>query len=152
MPAAYIALITKITFHVICFPATAILLANATPSSKVLGSVNGVAASTASLSRAFGPTITGYLHSKGLYTGYSVLSWWACGLVCALGAIESFWMEETDSSKRDVEDDEKSRESSSIMARQSGGNEVSEEGRRLLSPTRSNADSDSDVDELSSRY
>lgn len=96
MAAAYVALISKITFHVMAFPATAILLANAAPSSKVLGSINGVAASTASLSRAFGPTITGLLHSKGLESGYSVISWWACGIVCVIGAIESFWMDESD--------------------------------------------------------
>lgn len=94
MPAVYVALISKITLHVIAFPATAILLANSAPTSKVLGSINGAAASTASLSRAFGPTITGLLHSRGLASGCSVLAWWACGFVCLVGAIESFWMEE----------------------------------------------------------
>lgn len=78
------------------FPTTAILLANAAPSSKVLGSINGVAASTASLSRAFGPTVTGLLHSKSLESGYSVIAWWACGIACVIGAIESFWMDESD--------------------------------------------------------
>lgn len=97
--AAYVALISKITFHVIAFPSTAILLANAAPSSTVLGCINGVAASIASLSRAFGPTVTGLLHSKGLESGYSVLAWWACGLVCVIGAVESFWMEETESER-----------------------------------------------------
>ena len=96
MAAAYVALISKITFHVMAFPTTAILLANAAPSSKVLGSINGVAASTASLSRAFGPTVTGLLHSKSLESGYSVVAWWACGIVCVIGAIESFWMDESD--------------------------------------------------------
>jgi len=100
MPAVYVALISKITFHVIAFPATAILLANAAPSSKVLGAINGAAASTASLSRAFGPTVTGLLHSKGLESGYSVLAWWACGLVCLMGAIQSFWMEEASEPER----------------------------------------------------
>ncbi|KAL1960813.1 hypothetical protein VTO42DRAFT_5796 [Malbranchea cinnamomea] len=92
--AVYASLICKITVHVIAFPASAMLLANAAPSTTVLGSINGVAASTASLSRAFGPTITGFLHSKGLEWGYSGLSWWACGIVCMIGAVESFWIEE----------------------------------------------------------
>lgn len=100
MPAVYLALISKITFHVIAFPATAILLANAAPTSKVLGSINGAAASTASLSRAFGPTVTGLLHSRGLESGYSVLAWWACGIVCVVGAIQSFWMEESPEPER----------------------------------------------------
>ncbi|KKZ64944.1 hypothetical protein EMCG_09178 [[Emmonsia] crescens] len=94
IPAVYAALIAKITLHVIAFPSTNILLANSAPSTTVLGSINGVAASTASLSRAFGPTVTGYLHSKGLEWGYSGLAWWACGIVCLLGAIESFWIGE----------------------------------------------------------
>lgn len=132
MPAAYIALISKITFHVIAFPSTAILLANAAPSSKVLGAINGAAASTASLSRAFGPTVTGFLHSKGLQSGYSVISWWACGLVCVLGAIESFWMEETDPKE--------SNGNESINRREGGAAHEHEEERGLLSPTRSSTD------------
>ncbi|KAL2372739.1 MFS multidrug transporter, variant 3 [Blastomyces gilchristii SLH14081] len=92
IPAVYAALIAKITLHVIAFPSTNILLANSAPCTTVLGSINGVAASTASLSRAFGPTVTGYLHSKGLAWGYSGLAWWACGIVCFVGAVESFWI------------------------------------------------------------
>ncbi|OJD18932.1 hypothetical protein AJ78_01044 [Emergomyces pasteurianus Ep9510] len=92
IPSVYAALIAKITLHVIAFPSTNILLANSAPSTTVLGSINGVAASTASLSRAFGPSVTGYLHSKGLEWGYSGLAWWACGIVCLFGAIESFWI------------------------------------------------------------
>ncbi|KAK2810047.1 hypothetical protein FQN50_003241 [Emmonsiellopsis sp. PD_5] len=95
-PAIYAVLIAKITLHVIAFPSVNILLANSAPSSMVLGSINGVAASTASLSRGFGPTVTGFLHSKGLSMGYSGLAWWACGVVCIFGAIESFSIEEDD--------------------------------------------------------
>lgn len=105
LPAAYIALICKITLHVIAFPSNAMLLANSAPSLTVLGSINGVAASTASLSRSLGPTITGYLHSKGLELNYSVLSWWACGVVCSIGALESFWVEKDDAAQ--PEDQEK---------------------------------------------
>ncbi|ODH46946.1 hypothetical protein GX48_06983 [Paracoccidioides brasiliensis] len=94
--AVYAALVAKITLHVIAFPSLNILLANSASSTMVLGSINGVAASTASLSRAFGPTVTGYLHSKGLAWGYSGLAWWACGIVSLLGAVESFWIEEDD--------------------------------------------------------
>lgn len=98
LPAAYLALICKITLHVITFPANAMLLANSAPSLTVLGSINGVAASTASLSRSFGPTVTGFLHSHGLKLGFSIFSWWACAIVCALGAIESFWISDEESS------------------------------------------------------
>jgi len=153
MPAVYVALISKITFHVIAFPATAILLANAAPTSKVLGSINGAAASTASLSRAFGPTVTGLLHSKGLESGHSVLAWWACGLVCLVGAIQSFWMEESSEPERfkdqpDVSEAETKREplADSLTPRQSFSS-VSEEEQRLLS-LRSSIDHDYDVSKL----
>lgn len=157
MSAAYVALISKITFHVITFPATAILLANAAPSSKVLGSINGAAASTASLSRAFGPTVTGFLHSKGLQSGYSVLAWWACALVCVVGAIESCWMEETDPKGFLGEKTGSSSESTTRRNRLRGASfstanntedAMAEEERRLLSPTRSSADEDFDIAEL----
>ncbi len=92
----YLALLIKITFHVIAFPSNAILLTNAAPSKSVLGTINGVAASTACLASAFGPTVTGFIHSAGLKFGCSGLAWWAGGLVCAIGALESFWMEEAD--------------------------------------------------------
>ncbi|KAL4909861.1 hypothetical protein BDW74DRAFT_44967 [Aspergillus multicolor] len=145
MIAAYVALICKITFHVIAFPSTAILLANAAPSSKVLGSINGAAASTASLSRAFGPSITGFLHSKGLDSGYSVISWWACGIVCMIGAIQSFWMEESEPQRLT---DEKKPEPDTSHARNvlrgsftaDKEDGTAEEVRRLLSSARTSVD------------
>ena len=92
----YFCLLAKITFHVIAFPSNAILLTNAAPSKTVLGTINGVAASAACLARAFGPTVTGVIHSAGLKFGFSGPAWWVGGVVCAIGALESFWMEEVD--------------------------------------------------------
>ncbi|EAS32306.3 MFS multidrug transporter [Coccidioides immitis RS] len=94
IPAVYMALISKITLHVIAFPSNSMLLADAAASKSVLGSINGVGASVASLSRCLGPTFTGFLHSRGLESGYSILSWWVCGAICLIGAIESFWIED----------------------------------------------------------
>ncbi|CAI7677431.1 unnamed protein product [Penicillium pancosmium] len=153
MPAVYVALISKITFHVITFPAINIILANAAPTSKVLGSINGAAASTASLSRAFGPTITGLLHSKGLESGHSVLAWWACGLVCLIGAFQSFWMEESSEPERfkdqpDVSEAEMKREAlSEPFTPRTSISTISEEEQRLLS-LRSSIDHDYDVSNL----
>jgi hypothetical protein len=146
MTVAYAALICKITFHVIAFPSTAILLANAAPSSKVLGSINGAAASTASLSRAFGPSITGFLHSKGLDSGYSVISWWACGIVCAIGAFQSFWIEESEP-QGDM-DEKTTGDNASAMGRNPVRGSFAadmedgspEEVRRLLSSARTSVD------------
>ena len=94
MPGVYFCLFWRITAQVLAYPSNAILLTNSAPSLLVLGTINGVAASTASLCRAFGPTVSGLIHSAGLRLGYTGLAWWASGLICVLGAIESMWMEE----------------------------------------------------------
>ncbi|KAI9825701.1 MAG: hypothetical protein M1832_001045 [Thelocarpon impressellum] len=94
MIGVYVILAVKITAQVLAYPANAILLTNSAPSMLVLGAINGIAASTASLCRAFGPTVSGLLYSVGLRLGYSGLAWWASGAVCILGAVESLWMED----------------------------------------------------------
>ncbi|KIW10539.1 hypothetical protein PV08_11503 [Exophiala spinifera] len=95
-PGIYLCLMTKMTFHAISFPSNAILLANAVPSKSVLGGINGSAASAACFARALGPIVTGSIHSAGLKAGFSGFAWWACALVCAIGALESFWMEDSE--------------------------------------------------------
>lgn len=85
----------RVTAQALTFPPNNIMLANSAPSKLVLGAINGVAGSTASLSRAFGPAITGFIHSKGLSIGVSGLSWWVTGLICMLGAAESMLMQES---------------------------------------------------------
>lgn len=91
------------------YPANAILLTNSAPSLLMLGTINGVAASTASLSRAFGPTVSGFLFSVGLRIGYSGLAWWCSAVIAALGAIISLRMTEK-GGRMDVSEDEKAEE------------------------------------------
>ncbi|EED22277.1 MFS multidrug transporter, putative [Talaromyces stipitatus ATCC 10500] len=118
-PAAYVALLSKITLHVICFPGISLLLANTIPSKNVMGTVNGLASSVASLSRALGPSITGLLHSQGLRSGYSIIAWWALGIVCVIGAIESLFMEETDQKQEhDIKTDTTSEQIPSVCQHQ----------------------------------
>ncbi|RWA10022.1 hypothetical protein EKO27_g5092 [Xylaria grammica] len=93
LPPAYrmvglaVVLAWKCTFQTIVYPSNAILTADNAPSRLALGTINGVAASTASLCRAFGPTISGILYSVGLKTGYSGLAWWSTALVAIGGAV-----------------------------------------------------------------
>jgi hypothetical protein len=96
MAGVYLCLMVKVTAQILAYPSNAILLTNSAPSLLVLGAINGVAASTASLCRAFGPTVSGLVQASGLRLGYSGLAWWASALVCILGAVESFWMTETE--------------------------------------------------------
>lgn len=94
LPGIFFCLLWRITAQVLAFPSNAILLTNSAPSLLVLGLINGVAASTASMSRALGPTLAGLVHACGLKMGYAGFAWWALGVVAALGALESLWMEE----------------------------------------------------------
>ena len=109
MPGVYICLLWKITAHVFAFPSNAMLIRNSAPSLLVLGVINGVGASTASLARALGPTVTGLIHSWGLDIGSNGVAWWACGIVCIIGALESLWIEEVEKpvAPPDMEDEER---------------------------------------------
>ena len=89
-------LLVRIAFAVLAYPCNAILLTNAAPSFLVLGTINGIAASTASICRAFGPTITGLIYTQGLDLGMVGLAWWANAGVCVLGGIQCLWIEEKD--------------------------------------------------------
>lgn len=94
MTGVGVCLLWRITSQILAFPSNAILLTNSAPSLLVLGVINGIAASTASMSRALGPTVSGFVHSWGLKMGCTGLVWWAAGLICILGAVESMWVDE----------------------------------------------------------
>lgn len=94
MAGIYVMIIWKCTFSTMAYPSNAILLTNSAPSLLSLGTINGVAASTASLCRAFGPTLSGFLYSLGLQTGVSGLAWWCSGAVTIIGAFCAFLITE----------------------------------------------------------
>lgn len=106
MPAVYALVIWKCTYATMAYPNNAILLANSAPNKQVLGTINGIAASTASLCRALGPTLSGILYAVGLRTGYSGLAWWFSGLVTIAGAYLSSQITEGESSPAVAEDEE----------------------------------------------
>jgi hypothetical protein len=112
MIGVYGVVIWKCTFATMAYPSNAILLTNSAPSLLMLGTINGVAASTASLSRAFGPTVSGFLFSAGLRLGYSGLAWWCSAVIAVAGALISLSMSEK-GGRMDI-DDEKSEEDPEI--------------------------------------
>lgn len=83
----YVLLVWKCTFANMAYPSNAILTANSAPSKHVLGNINGVAASTASLCRGFGPIVAGMLYAVGLQSGYSGLAWWCSAFVALVGGV-----------------------------------------------------------------
>ena len=92
MPALYIIVVWKVTAQSFAFPPLQILLANSAKSNKVLGTLNGTAASSASLCRAIGPTLSGFIQSAGLSVGSVGMPWWANCLVAIIGALLSLSM------------------------------------------------------------
>ncbi|PVH68384.1 MFS general substrate transporter [Cadophora sp. DSE1049] len=89
LTGVYALIVWKCTFATLAYPSNAILLTDSAPSLLILGTINGVAASAASLSRALAPTASGFLFSTGLGLGYSGLAWWCTAVIAVVGAIVS---------------------------------------------------------------
>ncbi|KAK3990092.1 major facilitator superfamily domain-containing protein [Cladorrhinum sp. PSN332] len=86
MISVYAIVVWKCTFSTLAYPSNAILLTNSAPTTLTLGTINGAAASTASLCRALGPIVSGFFYTMGMERGYSGLSFWTTCLVTILGA------------------------------------------------------------------
>jgi MFS family permease len=104
IPGLLVLLATKVTFQSLSYPSLAIILANSSPSKRVLGTLNGAAASSASVCRGFGPTISGAIDSLGGQLGMSGLAWWAIAGVALLGWAPGFML--TEPNKTNAEDEE----------------------------------------------
>jgi MFS family permease len=91
-PAIYVILVWKVTSQAFAFPSSSIMLANAAPSSKVLGTLNGTAGSAASGARAIGPTLAGLMQTAGLSINTLGLPWWINSCVAVIGAIVGMCM------------------------------------------------------------
>jgi hypothetical protein len=87
-------LVWKVIAQSLSYPSLAIMLANASPSIKVLGTLNGAAASSASMCRGFGPTVSGAMDTFGTRLGISGLAWWTCAIIAAIGWIPGCLMVE----------------------------------------------------------
>lgn len=73
---------------IIIYPCLLIALKNATPSSLVLGKVNGLAMSACSGARTIAPPLTGIIYS----TGGSAAAWWSIAAVAILGSVQLCWI------------------------------------------------------------
>ena len=100
----YATLVIRILFGCLSYPCNMILLTNSAPSLLVLGTINGIAASVASLARSFGPTISGMLYSYGLDIGYVGLAWWINAGICIIGAVQALWILDPSKEMNTLED------------------------------------------------
>lgn len=106
IPGLVFLLIGKVTFQSLSYPSLAIILANSSPSRRVLGTLNGAAASAASVSRGFGPTISGAMDSLGTNLHMSGLAWWTIACVALLGWGPGFALKEGKKQVPSTSDDE----------------------------------------------
>lgn len=104
LSGVYLVLAIKILYGVLAYPCNAILLTNSAPSLLVLGLINGVAASCASLARSLSPTVTGMIHSYGLKIGIVGLAWWLNALVCVIGGIQCIGLQTEDFKRQNTEE------------------------------------------------
>lgn len=90
--AALLALLLVKGFAVIVgFPCITILLTNAAPSVRILGTLNGFATTFSGLGRAVGPAAAGATFSWGLERGYVLPAWWLLAVI-AVGQVVPAWM------------------------------------------------------------
>lgn len=67
--------------NIFYFPCCTILLTNAAPSVRVLGTLNGIATSVSGIGRAMGPVLIGMVFSTGSDWGYMILPWWSMSVI-----------------------------------------------------------------------
>ncbi|KAK3390198.1 major facilitator superfamily domain-containing protein [Podospora didyma] len=89
-PAIYFCLAVRNFFSILLYPLLLILIKEATPSSTVLGKVNGLAASAGAACRMIAPPIAGYLYAMGKRMDCTALAWYGSTLVAIIGAIQCF--------------------------------------------------------------
>lgn len=94
IPGIVLILVWKVVAQALSYPSLAIMLANASPSRKVLGTLNGAAMASASVMRGFGPTISGAVDSVGDRIGMSGLAWWTIAAVAMIGWGPGLFMKE----------------------------------------------------------
>ncbi|KAI0594395.1 MFS general substrate transporter [Biscogniauxia sp. FL1348] len=84
----YFAMALQSFFGIVVSPCALILLKDATPSSRVLGKVNGLAMSACCLARTISPPLVGIIYS----TAGSAAAWFSCAGVAVLGTVQLFWV------------------------------------------------------------
>ena len=89
-PAIYVVLAVRNFFSILLYPLLLILIKEATPSSTVLGRVNGLAASAGAACRMVAPPVAGYLYAVGRRVDCTALAWYGSAIVAVVGAVQCF--------------------------------------------------------------
>lgn len=92
-PAMYICLTIRDMFNIIVYPLLLILIKEATPTPKILGKVNGFAASAGAACRMIAPPAAGFLYTVGSRMDCTALAWWGSALAAVVGSVQCFTIE-----------------------------------------------------------
>lgn len=84
----YVCLIIRNSLSIIAYPVLLILIKQASPSTAVLGKINGLAASAGAACRTVAPPVAGYLYGVGTGIGCTALAWWASSLIALIGSFQ----------------------------------------------------------------
>jgi hypothetical protein len=84
----YLSLILQAFYGIILNPSALILLKDATPSSLMLGRVNGLAMSACCIARTISPPLAGFIYDAG----GSAAAWFSCACVALVGVVQLFWV------------------------------------------------------------
>ncbi|KAI2777772.1 MFS general substrate transporter [Daldinia loculata] len=86
----------QIMARTMAIPSTVILLTESAPSKTVLGTIHGAGNMLASLARAVGPAVGGYVFAMGVEEGVIGLVWWLYLVAIALSALAWSYIIEKD--------------------------------------------------------
>ena len=89
-PAIYFVLAARNFFSILLYPLLLILIKEATPSSSVLGKVNGLAASAGAACRMVAPPVAGALYAAGRKMDCTAIAWYGSTFVAVVGAVQCF--------------------------------------------------------------
>ncbi|EGX47176.1 hypothetical protein AOL_s00097g15 [Orbilia oligospora ATCC 24927] len=88
-------LFLQVIARTLAIPSSVILLTNAAPSPKLLGTLHGIGNMLSSLARAVGPALGGWISAKGMEIGMVGCVWWTyLTVIAVLGVMVSWKMEE----------------------------------------------------------
>lgn len=111
LPGLYICLTVRNLLSILAYPVLLILIKEATPSPRVLGQVNGLAASAGAACRTIAPPVSGYLYSLSSKVDFTGLAWCGSAVVAGVGAVQAFTIKRT---KRGQEDETERSENSEV--------------------------------------
>lgn len=88
----YTCLAIRNLLSIIAYPVLLILIKQSSPSTSVLGKINGLAASAGAACRTVAPPVAGYLYSTGTEIGCTAIAWWGSTLIALAGTLHLWFI------------------------------------------------------------